>query len=97
MGLDDNQDGVLVIDVEAGSPADEAGLKGSTSATEIEGQQVMLGGDVIVAVNGESIGSMEDLLAQLKQAEPGQTVTLTILRDNETLDLSVTLGERPAS
>jgi serine protease Do len=97
MGLDNNQDGVLVIDVEADSPADNAGLKGSMSSTEIDGQQVMLGGDVIVAANGENIGSMEDLLAQLKQAEPGQTVTLTILRDNQTLDLSVTLGERPAS
>jgi S1-C subfamily serine protease len=97
MGLEDNQEGVLVIDVEANSPADEAGLRGSMSSAEVEGQQVMLGGDVIVAVNGEAVGSMEDLLAQLKQAEPGQTVTLTILRDNQTLDLSVTLGERPAS
>jgi serine protease Do len=97
MGMDNNQAGVLVIDVEANSPADKAGLKGSLNSTEIDGQQVMLGGDVIVTANGENISSMEDLLAQLKQAEPGQTVTLTILRDNQTLDLSVTLGERPAS
>jgi S1-C subfamily serine protease len=95
MGLDNNQDGVLVIDVEAGSPADEAGLQGSLERTSIEGQSMMIGGDVIVALNGESIGSMEDLLAQLQQAEPGQTVTLTILRDGETMDLPVTLGERP--
>jgi S1-C subfamily serine protease len=95
MGLDNNQDGVLVIDVEAGSPADEAGLQGSLERTSIEGQSMMIGGDVIVALNGESIGSMEDLLAQLQQAEPGQTVTLTILRDGESMDLPVTLGERP--
>jgi S1-C subfamily serine protease len=39
---------------------------------------------------------MEDLLAQLKQSEPGQTVTLTVLRNGESLDLTVTLGERPS-
>jgi S1-C subfamily serine protease len=95
MGLGNNQDGVLVIDVEADSPADEAGLQGSLERSNIEGQSMMIGGDVIIAVNGESISSMEDLLAQLKQAEPGQTVTLTILRDGESMDLPVTLGERP--
>jgi S1-C subfamily serine protease len=40
---------------------------------------------------------MEDLLVQLKQADPGQTITLTVLRDGKNLDLQVTLGERPAS
>ena len=95
MELDNSQEGVLVIDVEADSPADEAGLKGSLDQSNIEGQTMMIGGDVIIAVNGDSITSMEDLLAQLKQAEPGQTVTLTILRDGETMDLPVTLGERP--
>lgn len=97
MGLDRNQAGVLLIDVESGSPADEAGLKGSLEQAQIQGQAVMLGGDVIIAINGDSIASMEDLLAQLLQAEPGQTVTMTILRDGESLDLPVTLGERPAS
>lgn len=97
MGLKNNQDGVLVIDVEPGSPADEAGLKGSLEQAEIQGQTVQLGGDVIIAVNGDSIASMEDLLAQLMMAEPGQTITLTILRDGESMDLPVTLGERPGS
>jgi len=71
-------------------------LKGSLERATVEGQPVMLGGDVIVAYNGESVASMEDLLAQLKQSEPGQTVTLTVLRDGESLDLTVTLGERPS-
>jgi 2-alkenal reductase len=96
MDLKRNQEGVLVIDVEAGSPADEAGLKGGFEQGNVEGQSLTIGGDVIIAVNGDSITSMEDLLAQLKLAEPGQTVTLTILRDGETLDLPVTLGERPS-
>lgn len=97
MGLNRDQDGVLVIDVESGSPADEAGLKGSLERATIEGQPMMLGGDVIIAVNNERIRSMEDLLAQLKQAEPGQTVTLTIIREGREMDLPVTLGERPSS
>jgi S1-C subfamily serine protease len=96
MNLDNSQEGVLVIDVEASSPADEAGLKGSLERGTVEGQPVMLGGDVIVSYNGESVASMEDLLAQLKQSEPGQTVTLTVLRNGESLDLTVTLGERPS-
>jgi serine protease Do len=97
MNLDNSQEGVLVIDVESGSPADEAGLKGSLERATVEGQPVMLGGDVIVSFNGESITSMEDLLAQLKQSEPGQTVTLNVLRDGQSIDLTVKLGERPTS
>ncbi|OGO34875.1 MAG: hypothetical protein A2W35_20685 [Chloroflexi bacterium RBG_16_57_11] len=94
MNLDNDQEGVLVIDVETGSPADEAGLKGSLERATVEGQPVMIGGDVIVAYNGESLTSMEDLLAQLKQSEPGRTATLTVLRGGESLDLTVVLGER---
>jgi serine protease Do len=96
MKLDSSQEGVLVIDVESKSPADKAGLKGSLEQATVEGQPVMLGGDVIVAFNGTPVTSMEDLLAQLTQAEPGQTITLSVLRNGESLDLSVVLGERPA-
>jgi S1-C subfamily serine protease len=55
MNLDANQHGVLVADVVAGVPAAQAGLQGSTDTTTIDGQQVQIGGDVIVAINGQTI------------------------------------------
>jgi S1-C subfamily serine protease len=79
------------------SPAAEAGLRGGDAAVEIDGQQVQVGGDVIVAVDDASIAGFEDLLAVMRQSQPGQEVTLTLLRDGAEIALNVTLGERPVS
>ncbi len=97
MKLDSNQTGVLVVTVASGSPADSAGLKGSDRNETIGGQSVPVGGDVIIAVDGLSILSMDDLGSTLQKYQPGDKVTLTILRGGQQLDLSVTLAERPAS
>jgi S1-C subfamily serine protease len=57
---------------------------------------VPVGGDVITAINGETIKSMDDLIAYLLgKNKVGETVTLTILRDGKQMDVQVTLGERP--
>jgi S1-C subfamily serine protease len=88
--------GVLVTDVWADSPAERAGLQGATSSAEIKGRVVRTGGDLIVAVNGESVADMDALLTYLaKNAAPGDTVTLTILRGAKTIGLDITLAERP--
>jgi S1-C subfamily serine protease len=97
MDLLPEQSGVLVIEVVAGSPADAAGLRGGSETMEIEGQQIQVGGDVVVAADGERVEAMEDLLAILGQAEPGQEVNLDLLRNGEQASVNVTLGERPAS
>jgi S1-C subfamily serine protease len=97
MDLLPEQSGVLVIEVVAGSPADAAGLRGGFETMEIEGQQIQVGGDVVVAADGEGVEAMEDLLAILGQAEPGQEVNLDLLRNGEQASVNVTLGERPTS
>ncbi len=91
------EQGVLVNEVVKGSPADKAGLEaGSTEAT-IEGAQVNLGGDIITEVNGNKVNSMEEVVDEVNSAHPGDKMELTILRgDNETKDVTVTLGVRPA-
>jgi S1-C subfamily serine protease len=97
MNLNSDQTGVLVVTVQSGSPADNAGMKGSDHTATIGGQQVPLGGDVIIAIDGQQIGSMEDLGAMLQNYSPGDKVTVTVLRGSQQLDLSLTLGERPAT
>jgi serine protease Do len=97
MDLDQNQRGVLVEQVEAGSPADKAGLRGSYKPVKIDDQQILVGGDVIVGVDDKTVETIQELQSILLQAEPGQQATLSLLRNGETIDVVVTLGERPAS
>ena len=72
----------------------EAGLQGSFRPATIDGQQLLLGGDVIVAINGQTIAGFEDLSAFLQQAEPGQEAALTLLRNGNQVKVSVILGQR---
>jgi serine protease Do len=97
MNLDSGQEGVLVVLVTSGSPAEQAGLQGSSKAVEINGQQVQVGGDVIVAIDGKSVSQMSELRSLILADEPGQQVTLTILRGGQEITVQVTLAERPAT
>jgi S1-C subfamily serine protease len=96
-GLPAGQEGVLVAEVIRNTPADEAGLRGGDQVIDINGQQIQVGGDVILAAEGEPVRGFEDLRGFLLRAEPGQEVTFTLLRDGDEITVEVTLGERPAS
>ncbi len=81
--------GAYVTTVTPGGPADQAGLVGA-------GGNNVPGGDLIVAVDGETVNSFEDLISYLVfESEVGQTVTLTVLRNGSEVDVEVTLGARP--
>ncbi|MFW6069057.1 MAG: trypsin-like peptidase domain-containing protein [Chloroflexota bacterium] len=96
MDLPANQRGALIGEVEEGGPADEAGLQGSDREVEIEGFPVQVGGDVIIAMNGEPVNSMDDLITQLaRTGKVGDTATLTIIRDGEEQEVQLTLQARP--
>jgi len=96
MNLDANTKGALVGEVVENGPAAEAGLIGSSDEATIEGQSIPVGGDVIIAINGDEIKSMDDLIAYLLgKTRVGETVTLTILRDGNQMEVEATLGERP--
>jgi 2-alkenal reductase len=95
MDLAPNQRGVMVGEVTAGGPADKAGVHGADSTVEIDGQEVRVGGDVITAVDSVPVSHMDELIAYLvEQTNPGDEVTLTILRDGSEQQIAVTLGER---
>jgi len=97
MNLPEDQQGVLVEEIMGGSPADKAGLRGSYKPVTIQGQQVLVGGDVIVAWEGQPVTQMEELQALVGEARVGQRVTLKVLRDGEQTQLQVTLEARPNS
>ncbi len=81
--------GAYVTSVSEDGPADEAGL---VPAEESDGT----GGDLIVAIDGTPVRDTEELIAYLVfQSDVGQTVDLTVIRDGETINVPLTLGERP--
>jgi len=87
--------GVLVQTVSAGGPADHAGIHGGTIDSQVNGARVMLGGDVIQSFDGQAVGSMSDLTADIAQHRPGDRVTVGILRGGQAKTLTVTLGTAP--
>ncbi len=95
LGLDTDS-GALISDVVNGSPADDAGLKGSTGEDTFQLQQVKTGGDVVLAVDGKPVLENNDLSKLVAVHKPGDKVTLQILRDGDKQDVEVTLGSRPA-
>ncbi|MGB9960124.1 MAG: S1C family serine protease [Candidatus Bathyarchaeales archaeon] len=90
--------GWLITQVTSGGPAANAGLKGGTRQVLIAGEYVIVGGDIIIAINGVKITNMDALSTYLEEnTEPGQTINVTIVRGNQITDAAVTLGTRPQS
>jgi S1-C subfamily serine protease len=92
-----SQTGALVAKVTKGGPADQAGIQGSTDRIRFQGQEIATGGDVITAVDGNKVEAPADLSEAISTDDPGQKITLTIIRDGHTQDVDVTLGTRPSS
>lgn len=90
-------EGVLISSVSANSPASKAGLRGGDHTTTVRGRDVCAGGDIIVAINGKYISTMDELVAYLVvHNKPGDVVTLLVVRDGKSFDVPVTLEARPA-
>lgn len=87
LDLPNNQVGVYVADVTPGGPSAAAGIVGDDTS-----------GDIIVAINGESVRNFEELVGYLiTETSPNDTVDLTVVRNGQPMDVSVTLTERPGS
>src|SRR5215217_7592724 len=95
LGLD-TKSGALVTDVVDGSPADDAGLKGSSGETTFQLQHVKTGGDVVIAVDGKPVLQNNDLSELIAARTPGDSVKLDIIRGGQHATVDVTLGSRPA-
>jgi len=90
------EEGVLLVEVTNGGPADQAGLRGGQERVQIGNTILLIGGDVLTAVDGEPISNGQDLLRYLDtQTQVGQTIQVTVWREGQEMTVPVTLGERP--
>ena len=87
--------GLLILDVEDGSPAETIGLRAGDLDVTIEGEPWILGGDILVEVNGQDVKSSEQYAKVLGQLKAKQPIEITLSRDGVRHTMSVTLGERP--
>ena len=92
MGLNANY-GVLIQKVVPGGAADRAGLHGGNEQAYVGNQPIMLGGDLIVAIDGQQVTDPQDISAIMDRHQAGDTVTVTILRVRKQMNIKVTLGE----
>jgi S1-C subfamily serine protease len=91
------KEGVLVANVVPGSPADEAGLEGGDTEVVVEGESYVIGGDVVTKADGRPVTSPDELSALISAKEPGDRIELEVVRGNETMTISVTLGRQPTN
>jgi S1-C subfamily serine protease len=80
-----------------GGPAAVAGIRGGDRVVRAGMQRIAIGGDLIVAVDGNKVASPFDLNILLNRKRPGDTVTLTVYRGAKKIDLPVKLAERPGA
>ena len=89
--------GWLITQVTNGGAADLAGLQGGNKQVRINNEWMIIGGDVIIAVDGTRIINGDTFMSYLEEhTTPNQTITLTILRNNQTQDISLVLQQRPS-
>jgi S1-C subfamily serine protease len=88
--------GLAITAVVNGGPAAGAGLKAATRAMTVGGMGLPVGGDVIVAVDGKSVATPQELAAIVAEHDPGDRVTLEVARGGAHRTVTVTLGNVPA-
>jgi S1-C subfamily serine protease len=88
------QEGLLVETVSKGSPAATAGIRGGDRIAQAGMRRIYLGGDVIVSIDGQKISNQFDVNVILNRKRPGDTVTVTVYRGGQKMDISVKLAER---
>jgi S1-C subfamily serine protease len=87
--------GLLVQRVEPGSAAARAGVRGGTTKVVVAGESYTLGGDLVVAVDGQPVASLDDLRRALDGHRPGDEIVLELWRGEERRELEVKLGRQP--
>lgn len=90
--------GELITQVTSAGPAEKAGLRaGATPFLDpASGTSVTIGGDIVIAINNTRITTTDDLATYLEEStSPGQTISIVVVRNDENLTLSLTLGTRP--
>ena len=85
--------GLLVIQVVRGGPADRAGIRGGSEPAFLGNQRIMLGGDLIVAIDGNPVQDSQDLTQIMNNHRAGDKITVTLYRGKQKMNVTVTLGE----
>src|SRR3989442_8620682 len=87
--------GYLAEIVFEGSPAERAGIQGGNLSIVIQGEEYLVGGDIVIAIQGQPVRTHEDYVARVNALRPGQRVRLTLVRDGQTREVTLTVAERP--
>jgi len=87
--------GYLVEVVFDGSPAELAGVRGGNLSVVIQGEEYLLGGDIVTAIQGSPIRTHQEYIAKVKTLKTGQRVKLTLVRDGQSREVTLTVVERP--
>jgi S1-C subfamily serine protease len=85
--------GLLILQVTPGGSADLSGLRGGDQRAYLGNSLIMLGGDLIVAIDGEKVTDEDDLAQIMNDHRAGDTVKITIFRGKKKMDVQVPLGE----
>ena len=91
------QEGLLVQTVSRGGPAAQAGLHGGDRIAQLGMRRFYVGGDVIVAIDGQKVSSELDVNLVLNKKRPGESITVTAYRGGKKIEIPVKLGERPGA
>jgi S1-C subfamily serine protease len=89
------QEGVLVVEVIRGGPGHQGGLKGGNRQVVIAGVRILLGGDIITAIDDKKIYDMRQMVRFLDRMQVGKTLILHIVRDGYEKKIDITLTEKP--
>ena len=97
LDIEDNPRGVLVVEVVQGSPADKAGIREGNREASVGGRDIVLGGDIMLEVDGNPVRKLDDILVYLQREKAvGDTLDVTILRDGQLNNIEILLEARPA-
>jgi S1-C subfamily serine protease len=87
--------GYLIEVVYEGSPAERAGVRSGTVSVVVQGEEYLVGGDILTAIESTPIRTHQEYLAKVKMLKPGQRVRLVLLRDGQRREITLTVSERP--
>ena len=85
--------GLLIVEVVPGSAAERAGLRGGTERAYLGNAPIMIGGDLLVAIDGQPVEDQQDLSHVMQNHRSGETVTVTVYRGKKRMDFKLVLGE----
>ncbi len=88
-------EGILVVEVIEGSPADQSGLSGGTQEVTLDNMLIPVGGDIILSVNGQKVEGMKSLVREINRNKVGDGLDLEVIQGNEMNRVYVTLQEKP--